>query len=67
MAETAKAPTLGLRPPAEVLARLDALAAAVTERTGVTARRGGVAMDALLAGLDLLEKRQGGRQGKGKR
>lgn len=58
MAVTPKAPTLGLRPDATVLERLDALAASVTKRTGITTRRGGVAMDALLLGLSALESRQ---------
>lgn len=59
MAGTLKARTLGLRPSADVLARLDALAASVTASTGITQKRGGVAMDALLAGLEMLEAKQG--------
>lgn len=57
MSKTAQAPNVSLRPSPDVLARLDALAAAATDRTGLTVRRGGVAMDALLAGLDVLEER----------
>jgi hypothetical protein len=57
MSEKKQSPSLGLRPSAEVLGRLDAVAAAVTKSTGATTRRGGIALDALLIGLEELERR----------
>ncbi len=50
---------LGLRPTASNLARIDRLASALTRQTGVEVRRGGVAMSALLSGLDALERQHG--------
>lgn len=55
--EKPSAPNVSLRPTPETLAKLDALAAAVSDATGITVRRGGVALDALVAGVDVLEKR----------
>ncbi len=50
---------LGLRPTPENLARVDRLASALTRSMGVEVRRGGVAMSALLTGLDALERQHG--------
>lgn len=57
MPEKPTSKNLSLRPGDGVLARLDALAASTTALTGITARRGGVAIDALVIGLDVLESR----------
>ncbi len=53
------AKTLGLRPTEANLARVDRLAAHLTQATGVEVRRGSVAASALLAGLDALERQHG--------
>ncbi len=48
---------LMVRPGADVVARVDAYAKASSDRCGLTVRRGSVALAALVAGLELLERR----------
>lgn len=57
---------VSLRPSSADLDRLDALVAAVTDRTGIRTTRGSVAGSALVEGLAVLEQRfrDGGKRGR---